>query len=122
MCLRYESCYDGAQANPSWCRNWCRRNGKHEFDSALLRNGTKFGVHGSAKDGLVDAMTIMQWEFVLTYATEYNLVEKIKIIMLFNLMIQQKHGKLVNLIRSCSCCVPQKKEIQLSFLKISGKK
>jgi acetyl-CoA C-acetyltransferase len=28
--------------------------------------------YGSAKDGLVDAMTIMQWEFVLTYATEYE--------------------------------------------------
>jgi acetyl-CoA C-acetyltransferase len=42
----------------------------------------------------------MQWEFVLTYVLlNMNLVEKIKIITLFNRMsVQQKLGKLVNLI------------------------
>jgi hypothetical protein len=52
----------------------------------------------------------MQWEFVLTYALQnMNLVEKIKIITLFNRMnVQQKHGKLVNLIKKLFS-VPQRK-------------
>jgi hypothetical protein len=48
-----------------------------------------------------------------------NLVEKIKIITLFNLMnVQQKHGKLVNLKKLFLFRTTKEKEIQLSFLKM----
>jgi hypothetical protein len=86
-----------------WCQAKLRcrlslRNGKHEFDSALhaeKRNQIWTFYYGRwiTKDGLVDAYDTINGSLWISATESMNLVEKIKITMLFNRTnVQQKHG------------------------------